>query len=166
KKGSINKEEPSKDEINYKDVKPRDSHYLSIKWLSEKGIRGYPNGNFGVWQELNRPHAAVMFTKALNLEIPSAESVEDYFNDVSPNHVYAEFIAATGKAGIFKGSNSEFLPNENVTREQMASTLVRAYNLKSTEKSVRINLRNVDESHRKNVQILADLGITNQHSDF
>ncbi|MGY0691387.1 S8 family peptidase [Virgibacillus sp. FSP13] len=104
------------DTLNYTDVKPGDSHYPGVKWLTENGIKGYSDGTFGVGRDLTRPHSAIMFTRALHLNIPSAESIEDYFDDVSPNHIYAEFIAATGKAGIFKGSNGKFLPNKKLDR--------------------------------------------------
>ncbi|MGY0691389.1 alkaline phosphatase [Virgibacillus sp. FSP13] len=159
----LNEEET---EADYTDVKPGDSHYEGIQWLTEKGIKGYQDGSFGVSNDLTRPHAAIMFTKALELDVPSAEEVEKYFDDIDANDQYAKFIAAVGKAGVFNGSNGNFLPEKDLTREQMATTLVNAFDLESNGKNVDVNLDNVSDSHKANVQILADLGITNQLEDF
>ena len=52
----------------------------------------------------------------------------------------------------------------------MATVLVRAYDLEGIGEQIEdhadVNLDNVDESHQDNVQILADLEITDQLEDF
>lgn len=151
---------------NFSDVKKTHSHYEGIQWLVTKGINGYPDGKFGVDKPLSRQHAAIFFSKSLHLELPSNSNVELYFDDVKANHVYADYIAAVGQAGIFKGRNGKFGANDRLTRQQMATTLVNAFELKSTGKTVKMNVKNVDPTHRENVQILADLCITNQTKDF
>ncbi|WP_047984677.1 S-layer homology domain-containing protein [Ornithinibacillus californiensis] len=155
-------------DINFTDVKSGDSHYEGIQFLAEKGIKGYADGSFGVSKELTRPHAAIMFVNALGLERPNASEVGSYFTDVSADDLYADYIAAVAEAGVFKGSNRKYLPNEPLSRQQMASTLVNAFDLDTikVEKEVKINLDNVAETHKANVQILANLGITNQLDDF
>ncbi|WP_106496173.1 phosphodiester glycosidase family protein [Lentibacillus sp. Marseille-P4043] len=150
----------------YTDVRSGDSHFDGIQWLTEKGIKGYEDGSFGVDKELTRPHTAIMFTRALDLRIPNPDKAENYFNDVKANDQYASFIAAVGEAGVFKGSGGKFMPNKTLTREQMASTLVNALDLKSDGKNVDVNLDNVSNTHKVSVQILADLGITNQLDNF
>lgn len=157
---------PKAPKETYTDIKLGDSHYEGVQYLTDKGISGYEDGTFGVGNKLTRPHTAVMFSKALELSLPSKASVVDYYTDVKASHPYAEFIAAMGAEGIFKGSNGKYLPLEELTREQMASTLVNAYGLKSNGNSVKVNLENVSNTHKENVQILADLGITNQVKDF
>jgi hypothetical protein len=158
--------EPATQSIYYRDVKPGDTHYEGIQWLTKKGITGYEDGTFGVGKSLTRPHAAIMFTRALGLSIPSKDAITQYFKDVQPTDLYADFIAAVGQAGIFKGDAGNFNPDQGLTREQMASTLVNAFHLTSGSKHVKINLDNVSPTHWQNVQILADLGITNQLDDF
>ncbi|MCG1027052.1 phosphodiester glycosidase family protein [Virgibacillus halodenitrificans] len=148
------------------DVSYRDAHYPGVNWLKDNGIQGYPDHTFGVDEKLSRPHTAIMFTKSLKLKLPPAEEVENLFNDVDRNDLYADYIAAVGQANIFNGSNGDFLPEQGLTRQQMATTLVNAYALKDNGADVQVNLSNVDPSHKKNVQILANLGITNQLSDF
>jgi len=152
----------------FKDVSPSNDHYSGVQWLASKGIEGYADGTFGVNKELTRPHAAIMFTRALGLEIPNKSDVTKYFSDVTASTPYAEFIAATGKAGVFKGNvtTKAFNANQKLNREQMATTLVNAFNLKGTENHVDVNLKNVSDTHKASVQILADLGITSQLNDY
>lgn len=151
---------------HFTDVKRGTSHYDGVQWLAVQGIRGYKDGSFGVGKTLTRPHAAIMFTKALALAIPKSKEVRKYYLDVAADDAYADFIAAVGKAGVFKGSNGNFLPEKGLTREQMASTLVNAFHIKGNGSHVSINLENVSATHKASVQMLADLGITNQFSDF
>lgn len=90
------------------------------------------------------------------------------YKDVDSNTFYAEQIAAVTKAGIFGGANGYFNPNKPITREQVASVLVSALELDKydTGKNVDMHLGNVDPSHQENVQILANLGVTNQLDDY
>lgn len=163
---AVSTESISTTDVYYTDVDPEDSHYNGVQWLTKKGIQGYENGSFGSGNNLTRPHAAIMFTRALGLSVPSKNKVVDYFKDVNADDRYAGFIAAVGKAGVFKGSNGNFLPEKELTREQMASTLVNAFDLESDGKDVAISLKNVSATHKNSVQTLANLGITNQLDNF
>ncbi|RYG72932.1 hypothetical protein EU245_08290 [Lentibacillus lipolyticus] len=139
----------------------------AIYRFAEAGvIEGYEDDSFGVNDELTRAHAAIILANALDLEMPDSDEVTNYFDDVEPDHPYADYIAATGKAGVINGSDGAFMPNKKLTRQQMASVLVSAFDLESGEKSVDVNLSNVAPSHQDNVQVLADLGVTNQLDDF
>ncbi|TMN21784.1 S-layer homology domain-containing protein [Lentibacillus cibarius] len=139
----------------------------AIYRFAEAGIiDGYEDDSFGASDELTRSHAAIILVNALDLEMPDADEVTDYFNDVKPGDQYADYIAAAGKAEVLNGNDGAFMPNKKLTRQQMASVLVSAYSLESGEKSVDVNLSNVSSSHQDNVQVLADLGITNQLDDF
>lgn len=150
----------------FTDLNKKNSHYDGIQWLVTKGIKGYPDGSFGVDKNLTRPHAAIMFTDAIGLERPNKSDVELYFDDVKRTHEYADSIAAVGRAKIFTGSNGRFLPNNKLTREQMATTLVNAFDLKANNNNIDVYLGNVDASHKENVQIIANLNVTNQLEDF
>ena len=152
----------------FKDVPKGSSHYDGVQWAVAEGIvKGYEDGTFGVGKNLTRSHAAVMFVKARGLKELPASEVTKYFNDVNEKTPYAGYIAAAAKAGIFKGdAKKNFNINNPLTREQMATTLVQAFGLKSDGKHVDVNLKNVAPSHQANVQIIADLGITNQLKDF
>ncbi|RYG72931.1 hypothetical protein EU245_08285 [Lentibacillus lipolyticus] len=150
----------------YTDVSRDDSHATGIEWLTAQGIIGYEDGSFGTGKVLTRPHAAIMFTRVLELEKPGKSAVTDFFDDVKPDDQYAAYIAAVGQAGVFTGSNGNYMPDKQLTRQQMASTLVSAFDLESGGEDVDINLSNVDPSHKDSVQILANLGITSELDDF
>lgn len=150
----------------FNDVSNRISHYDGIKWLKSKGIKGYPDGNYRVDEKLKRSHAAIMFTNSLGLGLQSKNVAPTLFKDVKATHDYADYIATVGQAKIFKGNQGRFLPESTMTREQMATTIVNAFNLKESTTHKKVNLSNVDPSHKKNVQILADLGITTQLDNF
>lgn len=157
----------SANSIQFSDVDRNNAHYDGIYWLVNKGaVNGYPDGTFRDGNTLIRPHAAKLFVGAMDLPLATSSEVSIYFNDVQPTHSYADYIATVGKERIFQGSNGNFLPNNPLSREQMATTLVRAFGLESTGPSIKINLKNVNESHKKSVQILADLGLTTETDDF
>ncbi|WP_106496172.1 S-layer homology domain-containing protein [Lentibacillus sp. Marseille-P4043] len=153
----------------YTDVNPGDSHYDGIKALTEQGvIKGYEDGSFGVYDNVTRQQVAVMLSKAMNLDTPSdVAGALNVYSDVDENSLYAEEIAAVTEANVFKGSNGEFNPDEDITREQMATVLVLAFGLDQYDVSdVDVNLDGVGDSHADRVQVLANLEITNQVEDF
>lgn len=150
----------------FSDVSYRNDHFEGINWLKEKGIQGYPNNTYGIYEQLTRQHAAIIFTNTLGLEKTDAEVAAELFNDIDVSKTYAEFIGAVGQAGIYKGHDGDFLPYDTMTREQMATTIVNAFGLEEASEHVDINMKDVDSSHQKNVQILADYGITVALDDF
>lgn len=166
---------------DFTDVKPNHEFYKEIMAMAERGIVtgiGDASGRFNPEGPLFRAQAANMFVRALDLKTPSnVKEVLSVYTDVNENSEYAEEIAAVTAAGIFgqfgvdsKGNKikGKFNSWSNINREQMASVLVRAYNLEEldTGKNVKINLKNVSPTHQGNVQTLANLGITIATDDF
>jgi len=161
----------SADTAGFSDVSKDNAHYDNIMKLSEQNvIQGYPDGTFQPWESVTRGQVAVMLKEALELEIP--ENVEDVlavYSDVNPGERYAEEVAAVTAAGIFKGTDEgTFDRYSNITRQQMATALVEGLNLKDYDngEDVELNFDNISDSHANNVQVLANLGITNQTEDF
>lgn len=153
----------------FSDLSPTNSHYESVMALVERdAISGYKDGTFRPSQSISRQHVAVILTRALDLPIPNdINSVLSVYNDVNNNDEYAEEIAAVTEAGFFKGSNNRFLPQNHITRQQMATVLNNSFDLNEYQvKQVPIRLSNVASSHRGAVQALADLGLTDQLNDF
>ncbi|WP_053075074.1 S-layer homology domain-containing protein [Ornithinibacillus californiensis] len=152
----------------FDDVKKDKSHYEAIMELTEAGIiNGYGDGTFGYTHNLERRHSAVLFTNAMKLPIPNDVSsiLESYYTDVDEDDMYADQIAAV-TPGIFSGGGGLFNPNQNLTRQQMATTIVKAFGLQDNGTDPGIKLDNVYESHRENVKVLAQHKITNQLGDF
>ncbi|TRM10636.1 SH3 domain-containing protein [Lentibacillus cibarius] len=152
---------------SFPDVDKSDAHYDAIMKLAEKEIvSGYADGSFGINRELKRRHGAILFYQALGLsKIADIKERLSRYKDVDENDQYAVQIAAV-TPDIFAGSGGLFLPNDEMTREQMATTLVGAFGLEDNGTNPGIHLDNVGQSHRENVKILAQHDITNQFDDF
>ncbi|MBU8907607.1 S-layer homology domain-containing protein [Desertibacillus haloalkaliphilus] len=114
-----------KAETTFSDV---NSHWakLEIEFLSDIGvIGGYPNGQFGVNDDIKRSEAAAIIVRELGL--PTEKST---FNDVPQSHWALEEIGASAEAGIIGGyPDGEFKPEQTLSRQEMAAILVRAYEL-------------------------------------
>lgn len=156
----------------FSDVPEKHMHYEGIKLLTEKGIiSGYPDNTFKPEEVLIREHGAVLLSKgAENLEstLDLAEVLKKY-KDIDENSKYAKEIAMITEAGIFNGDqNGYFNPKEKLTREQTATILVKAFSLDQLpiDEEVEINLSNVHEVHKEDVQVLANLGITKEVKGF
>lgn len=161
-------------EDGFKDVDENDAHYEGIMALSGQGIiNGYEDGTFQQWGELSRQHAAVVLYKLLNQRTTmendlDVDKVLDQYDDVDANSRYAHEIAFVTYAGIFNGHKNKFMPHKALSREELATILVTTFNLSEhdVDKQVRINLDNVNPSHKSSVQTLANLGFTNQLDDY
>ncbi len=151
---------PASAQARFTDYKPGDFGYANVIALAEQGIiRGYDDGTFRPTQRLNRADSAVLFQRALKLPAPQGTS----FKDVRPGLYYTSAAAATKQAGIFRGNpDGTFGPTDRLTREQMASVLVRAFDLKAVPTtSVKINdQRQISPAHLQDVITLYQNGVT------
>ncbi|MFD2707098.1 S-layer homology domain-containing protein [Salibacterium lacus] len=99
-----------------------------ITYLAGEGvISGYPNGEFRPGNEVTRSQAALMIAASLNLE--TGDRPNPGFEDVDESSHAYEAIAAVADEGIINGDDGAFMPNEPLTRGQMAAVLTRAYSL-------------------------------------
>lgn len=136
-----------------------------VTQLVEMGvIGGYPDAEFRPNLNINRGQAANLFKGALKL--PDA-TYQAKFSDVSSKSSYLQGVFSTYSAGIFGGKpDGRFGVSDALTREQMATTLVRAFNLKDTGEQLTFkDWTKISASHRENVKILAQHGITTGRED-
>jgi len=175
---SFDRQGNSTKEINwlFTDVKEGMEHYEGISYLVENKIASeYENGLFLPWQSASRGEMAKWIVNAL--ELPKSSNIKKslaVYEDVNEKSDNASYIATVTDAGIFqgnaiKGSEKRKFGNDNyISREQMATVLVRAFELskKNTNVNQPIYLNNVSETHRDAVQILANLGITKVLGDY
>jgi hypothetical protein len=145
--------------VSFKDVNKQTFGAQEILTLANRGIiNGYNDGTFRPNTLLERRHIAVLLAKAMNVPKPKKLT---YFKDVSSSHINAKEIAQMYEQGIFKGTNGYFEPNQPITREQMATALVRAFRLKDTGEKVTFkDLASISSAHVTNVKILKQHGIT------
>lgn len=131
--------------------------------LAERNIiGGYPDGTFKPGNSITRGQAAAIIAKLMNLNMDNIENPE--FKDVSTKNGYYKAIAAMAKEGIISGyGDGRYGPNDPIKRGQMASILVKAfdlprywfYEIKNPFKDVKEY-----EAHGSNILILYRLGIT------
>ncbi|MFJ7934146.1 DUF4430 domain-containing protein [Sporosarcina sp. NPDC096371] len=147
--------------IAFLDVTKQTFGYEEISRLVAEGvISGYPDGTFKPNEHLNRGQAAILFAKALRLNTAGSPIG---FKDIAKSSSFFKAANATKAAGIFmgKGNGTTFGATDILTREQMASVLVRAFDLKSTNEEVNIaDMNHISASHRKDVEILYQNKIT------
>lgn len=98
----------------------------NIKKLVELGaISGYPDGTFKPNATITRAEFATILVKAFKL----APSTSKVFADTA-NHWAKADISAAAAAGIVNGySATQFGPNDQITREQMAVMIAKAAKL-------------------------------------
>jgi len=97
-----------------------------IKDLVARGaIKGYPDGNFRPDATITRAEYTTAVVKAFSLTAANGK----HFADTS-GHWARDYIAAATAAGIVGGySDNSFAPDEPITRQQMASMVVKAARL-------------------------------------
>lgn len=109
----------------FKDVPENQWAKKYIDSLASKGIvSGKSADNFAPNDTITRAQFALILTKILNLPITEYEG---RFKDIPVSMDWAfGGIEAANRAGIVSGSNGNFMPYKNITREQMATMIVRA----------------------------------------
>ncbi|PIC85681.1 Parasporal protein [Sporosarcina sp. P20a] len=124
-------------------------------------IGGYPDGTFKPSNSITRGQAAAIIAKLLKMD---TETVKDPgFKDVKTANGYYKAIAALAQANIIGGyPDGSYGPNDPITREQMASILVKAFDLPRYDYQQMDNpfIDSKNPSHEKNILILYKLGIT------
>ena len=134
---------------------------LYIESLATKGIiKGKTPTTFAPNDQLTRAQFAVLLSRALDL--PKTE-YKGTFSDVSKSLDWAvSEIEAAAHAGITTGSNGKFRPNEKITREQMATMIIRAIEYKDasvlegiTNNIVFADAKNIDSYAKASVDLAA-----------
>lgn len=94
-----------------------------IKTLADMGmINGFEDGTFRPDANVTRAEFAKLLVEMLNLP----EGHGDAFGDVSAGEWYYGCVYAASNAGIVRGFDSEFYPNNQITREDAAVMMYRA----------------------------------------
>ena len=144
---------------------PETKHFAeAVNELAESHIiTGYPDGMFKPGNPITRGQVAAIIVKLLK-ENPDYFVKDPGFKDVSKANGYYNSIAKLAELEIMGGyADGRFGPNDPVTRGQLASILVKAYDLPRFEFISKENpFRDVKStnSHGANVLILYKLGIT------
>ncbi|SFE60281.1 S-layer homology domain-containing protein [Alteribacillus iranensis] len=142
-----------------------DAYWASeyIERLASQGIiNGYPDGTYRPGNEIVRGQVAELLVRAFDL--PLDTDAEAPFEDLNDDSYYTPYAAAVKEAGLIQGreDNTVFAGSRDLTRAQMATILVRAFDLEPLEgvEADVADLEDAHESHRDNIEILAQHNIT------
>ncbi len=108
-----------------------EAHWASsvISDMTEKGIiSGYPDGTFFPNKSITKAEFAKLVVYSLDL---FDNQKEINFDDVNESHWAYKYIKAL--SDYFIVNENEFNPNEAMTREQVAYTIVKALNLEKSK---------------------------------
>ena len=119
---------PTSDAVQFDDVGAGSTHAANIQALADAGITlGCDAGRFCPRQSVERAQMATFLTRGLALE-PAPSPLG--FVDVGDDHRHVAGIGSVASAGISEGcGDGRFCPEQPVTRQQMATFLVRALDL-------------------------------------
>ena len=111
---------------------------ISIPWAQEyievlasrHIIKGIDDDTFLPNNNITRAEFATLLVRALDLKATNTSVV---FGDLAKGSWYEESVMVAASHGIVKGFNNEFDPNGQITREAMATMIVRALKLVDLE---------------------------------
>ncbi len=109
--------------MSFSDVKESDWYYSYVKTVYEKGLmKGISDTEFAPDEKLTR----AMFVTILYRMDGEPDAGTSAFTDVEKDSWYEKAVAWANGNGIVQGvSETEFAPNVNITREQMAAIIYR-----------------------------------------
>lgn len=91
-------------------------------------IKGKAAGKFDPKANITRAEVATILARVLNLDVKAATGK---FSDVASGAWYAKEVEAAANAGIINGTgNGKFAPEDQITREQIATMIYRALEYK------------------------------------
>ena len=129
-------EEPKEWVNPFADVKDGIWYYDTVKYVTENGImNGVEEGKFAPDNTLTR---AMLVTILYRVEGSPEVSADSKFSDVKSTDWYGAPVIWAAENGIVNGvTETEFAPNNNITREQIATIIYRyAKNFKNYDVSV------------------------------
>ncbi|WHY19652.1 carbohydrate-binding domain-containing protein [Paenibacillus sp. G2S3] len=109
--------------LPFTDVKSNDASYNAIKTLYEKGIMiGTSSNQFSPNSPVTRATAITTLGRLLNIE----QAQSNAFNDVVKNSWYSGYVGWAVENGLVIGDGKgNFMPNANLTAEQMKAVISR-----------------------------------------
>ena len=114
---------------NFSDVKESDWFYDTVKYAGKNGImNGVSETEFAPNQTLTR---AMLVTILYRVEGSPRLNSDSKFTDVGPSEWYSAPVIWAAENGIVNGvTETEFAPNQAITREQIAAIMYRYANVK------------------------------------
>lgn len=148
----------------FADVKENDWYYQSVKYVYEKGLFSGTDNGFEPNTAMSR---AMLVSVLFRIAAPETTSAESAFADVSDGKWYTESINWAAENGIVSGvSETEFAPDMDITREQIALIIYRFaskighdMNVENTDLSAYTDSKNISDYAVDAIKYLVSKGI-------
>lgn len=150
----------------FDDLDGYDWAYNEISDFAKKGIvSGRSNNRFEPSQSITRAEFVKIIVSVLNLKENTSKAVT--FEDVKPDDWYYTYVASAYSAGIVSGkSDTEFSPNEPITRQDAATILGNCIDGGDESSAVEFSdFETVAEYAKTAVNRLSSLGILSGYDD-
>ncbi|ARD48609.1 S-layer homology domain-containing protein [Sporosarcina sp. P33] len=149
------------DNAKFPDVPPAKHFAEAVNELAARNIiGGYPDGTFRPSASITRGQAAAIIVKLTKLN--TANVKDPKFKDVTTANGYYKAIAALADKGVINGyGDGRFGPNDSITRAQMASIIIKAFEL-PLYRDPDYGFKDVvyKNSHRDGIYSMYQLGLT------
>jgi len=89
-------------------------------------VNGFEDGCFKPEANVSRQDAVLMIYRAMNLSAKLPEGFKFFADEKDIQDYASDAIRCLGDLGIITGSDSKFLPKNNITRAEMAAVICRA----------------------------------------
>ncbi len=163
---------PEQTETDIGDVFSDMKTHWAKKYVADLYKKGLINGRANGYCPEDKVTRAEWVTMMLRSAGKSGQgNYNNCFTDVNAGDWYAKDIQTAFALGIIKGSDNGFMPNENITREQMAKIAIDTYELVKGEINEKSDLNkftdseNVSEWAVSYMEKAIKLGIINGMSD-
>jgi hypothetical protein len=107
-----------------------DGHWASAtieRGMAEKVVNGYLDGTFRPINAVSRAEFETMANNLFNFQAGAAED----FTDVKATDWHAVAVERAAAEGLIQGFAGKFRPNDNITRQEAAAVLMRAFKLEA-----------------------------------
>ncbi|TYO93256.1 S-layer homology domain-containing protein [Desulfallas thermosapovorans] len=143
----------------FKDVNNHWAEGQINKWAENGLAGGYADGTFKPNQQVSRAEFVALTNRAFHIDKKEAAVS---FSDVKSSDWYASEVAAAKAAGYIGGyADGTFKPNNPITRQEVASILVRLLDIETTTEglSVFADTAQISEWSRGNVGAVVKTGL-------
>lgn len=159
---NVKSEQPQIGEADFTDLK---GHWAeaSVREMVKRGaINGYPDNSFKPDNQITRAEFVSVIIKAFHLQVKDGTSFAD-----TKDHWAKEAIATAAALGIVTGYDGNiFLPDEKITREQMAVIVVRAAKLQAASGNVSfLDSRDISDWARAAMATAVSAGLIGGYED-
>ncbi len=138
-------EKPTFTETTFADVKKEDWHYESVKYVYEKGLMQGSGSGFEPQTKMSR---AMLVTVLYRMANPKTAKNTHSFEDVPQDQWYSDAVAWANSNGMVNGiSQTEFAPNEDITREQMALIIYRFAKMQGCDMDSKTDISSFEDAN-------------------